>query len=194
MPIEKLRNPRFALLEMAASLLIIAVISTGSCGTSTKKNKDAPGTVAPAIGEKATELPKRDNEATLLVGQSATAQGIRVTILQIVDPFTSANVFSKPADGTRFVAFKLRIENVSDKNHFFNRSNLQLRDAADETTAPAFGASPDKPSLEDAPSSIAVGANIEGWEAFELPVGVGLKDLIYIPDPFTEPDIHFRAP
>ena len=194
MPTEKLRKPGFALLGMAASLLIIAVLSTGSCGTSTK-NKDASATIVPATEEKATELPNnRDNQATLVVGASASAQGTRVTILQIVDPFTSANVFAKPADGTRFVAFKLRIENVSDKNHFFSRSNLRLRDAADEQTAPAFGASPDKPSLEDAPDSIAPGANIEGWEAFELPTGVGFKDLIYIPDPFAGPDIHFRAP
>jgi len=193
MPTEKLRKHRFALLGMAASLLIIAVLSTGSCGTSTK-NEDASGTIVPAIEEKATEPPDNgDNEATLVVGQSATAQGIRVTILQIVDPFTSANPIAKPAGGTRFVAFKVRIENVSDKNHFFNRSNLRLRHAANEQTAPAFGASPDKPSLEDAPDSIAAGANIEGWEAFELPIGMALKDLIYVPDPFAGPDIHFRA-
>jgi hypothetical protein len=193
MPTEESRDPRLALLGMAASLLIIAALSAGSCGTSTK-NKDASGTTVPAIEEKATELPNnRDNEATLVVGESATAQGIRVTILQIVDPFTSADVNAKPAGGTRFVAFKLRIDNGSDKNHFFNRSNLRLRDAADELTAPAFGASPDKPSLEDATPSIAVGADVEGWEVFEVAAEVRLKDLIYIPDPFTEPYIHFRA-
>jgi Domain of unknown function (DUF4352) len=194
MPTEKLREPRFALLGMAASLLIIAVLATASCGTSTK-DKDASGTRIPTVEEKATELPNNgDNEATLAVGESATAQGIRVTILQIVDPFTSANPISVPAGGTRFVAFKIRIENVSDKNHFFNRSNLRLRDAADAETAPAFGASPDKPSMEDAPDTIAPGANIEGWEAFELPIGVAFKDLIYVPDPFAGPDIHFRVP
>jgi len=164
------------------ALLVLGIVIATMAGNS---GRNGGGTSA---GEA-----RRANEATLAAGESATAEGLKVTILEIRDPFESANRFSRPSAGNRFVAFKVQIENVGGGSKSHNAFNFKLLDAENFQHKPESIVFAEQALLGQA-TQLGGGARIEGWIGFEVKQGVGLKELTYDPNPFTTTDIVFRAP
>ena len=164
-------------------VIAVAVSEDGGPGATEGDRSTAP---PPAEAE-------AENEALLAPGQSATAEGLRITLVEIVDPFVSSNSFSRPKAGHRHVAFRVLIENVSNRNQFVSPFDFTLTDAENfqyDPTSVVF----DGPSLYDCPSQLTGGGRCEGWLGFEVREGAGLKDLMFDPNTFTKTDHHFRAP
>ena len=166
-------------------VLVVVIASATGGGGDDKKATSGGTTSAPAAA--------RANEATLAQGESATAEGVKITILQIQDPFVSPNQFSRPDAGNRYVAFKLQIENVGNRNASVNAFSFKLVDAENfqhQAESIVFA----EQGLIGQAQSLGGGAKIEGWLGFQVKEGVGLRELTYDPNPFTETDHHFRAP
>ena len=178
------------LIGLVVVVAIIAVAAGGGSDKATKEPTQAAGGQQQAANAPAAS---RANEATLAEGQSATAEGLKLTLLQIQDPYVSTNQFSRPATGNRFVAFKVQIENVGSREASANAFNFKLLDADNfqrQVTSVVFS----EQSLLDQAQSLGGGAKIEGWVGFEVKEGVALKQLTYDPNPFTQTDHIFRAP
>ena len=168
-------------------LVVLGVIITMAAGGGGDDEQ------ATSVGTTTAPAAARANEAKLTPGESATAEGITITILQIQDPFASPNQFSRPDAGNRYVAFKLQLENVGNRNASVNAFSFKLVDAENfqhQAESIVFA----EQGLIGQGQSLGGGAKIEGWLGFQVKEGVGLKELIYDPNPFTETDHRFRAP
>ncbi|HEY8491661.1 MAG TPA: DUF4352 domain-containing protein [Dehalococcoidia bacterium] len=182
-------------------LLIIVIIAVAASGdgspgaTEGDRSTEAPAAQPAGEGTPAGQAATapRENEAALAPGQSATAEGLRITLVEVVDPYISRNQFSRPAPGYRYVAFRVLFENVSDRNQFVSAFDFTLIDTESfqyDPTSVVF----DGPALYECPSQLTGGGRCEGWVGFQVREGVGLKDLMYDPNTFTRTDHHFRAP
>lgn len=171
-------------------IVIIAAVATGG-GT---KKESAGSSGGGAAGEQTTGAAgAKDNVATLAEGQAATAENVKLTILQIADPFVSANQFSRPSQGNRYVAFKVQLENVGSRSVSANAFNFKLLDAENFQHQFASVVFPEQ-SLVGQGQELGSGAKLEGWIGFEVKDGVGLQQLVYDPNPFTKTDIVFQSP
>jgi hypothetical protein len=163
-------------------VILAAAGGGGGAGESTSTTASPPGTAA-----------VRANEGALEDGGMATAEGLKITIVQIIDPYSSPNQFSRPAAGTRFVAFKVLFENVGNRSASVSAFNFKLIDA-DNFQHNFESIVFDEPSLVGQGQQLGGAAKIEGWIGFEVKEGVGLRELTYDPNPVTTTDHHFRVP
>jgi len=189
---------------VAVVLVLITIMAAASAGggskeeavgSSAKPNQPtAAGTPAAAQeAEKPTQTPepaKPKNEAALTVGAGAEAEGIRIAINQILDPYSSENMFDEPDAGMRFVAFDLTVENVSDSSNYFSAFEFKLRDADDFQYE--VGISPlVSPRLES--QDLRGGTKTRGLVGFQVRATARLVELYFDPNLFTKTDILFKA-
>lgn len=174
---------------IALGVVIAVIASAADGGSKDSDNKEATA----SGGTTSAPAAPRANEARLAEGESTTAEGLTITLLQIRDPFVSPNQFSRPSAGNRHVAFKVQIENVGNRNMSANAFSFKLVDAENfqhQAESIVFA----EQSLLGQAQSLGGGAKIEGWVGFQVKEGVALKELTYDPNPFTETDHRFRAP
>lgn len=115
---------------------------------------------------------------------------LRVTLVQFVDNAPSANQFTKPAAGKKFVAFEFLIENVGTAETA--GLDWKLRDTGDFETGQSFTAGVGGPAL---PSTVLTpGGKVTGWVVFEIGQSTGVKWLRADPNPFLKNDLYFDAP
>ena len=109
------------------------------------------------------------------VGGTGTTSGLQVTLMQVVDPWTSGNAFETPSVGQRFVAVELTITNTTDEMQTFSTLlGLEVRDASGQRwNAGLYGL--DLPQLG---GDIPPGGLMRGWQVFEVGDGGGALQLV----------------
>lgn len=145
-----------------------------------------PEQVTEAPTEQATQAP---NQAIAAPGAVAEFAHVRVYLNAIQDPWTSDNIYIKPAAGKRFVSFDTTIEffNESD-THRANPFNFGLSDSESFAYDPTFSG-PD-PSLNAV--ELRPGEKTRGWITFEVNEGTPLQPLRYRPNILKDSYIEFN--
>jgi len=136
-----------------------------------------------------SEQPDLTRIVSAVPGATAEAEGVRVTLNEIVDPWLS-DTFMEPDAGRRFVAFDVTIQNVDGGTQIAAPFGFKLSDAED--FAYDWSMSGPDPGLHFI--DLGSGQKTRGWVTFEVNGGTPLKLLKYDPDPFTTNDIEFQFP
>lgn len=173
-------------------------VRTDPTATRSELPADTPepeATAAPSEAAAPTEAPEPtevDNEAPLAAGAVAKAKWVRITINEIIDPYSSGNQFDLPAAGNRFVVFDMTVENISDDSHFFSIFDFALKDT--ENFQYEVGFSPIvEPSLSSVTDLQGGGSKVQGRLGFEVREGAALFEMKFDPELFSEEDIVFRV-
>jgi len=157
-----------------------------------KPRAEAPGGT-PTVAEAGKERPARIVQAA--PGAVAEAEGIRVTLNEIRDPFEPAEIFAQPYEGNRFVVFDVTIERTGSGGRFVWCGDFKLIDADGFVYEESFDAvfalgTENLPTLDG--TNIGKGEKVRGWCGFEVRADAKLSVLKYDPNPFTTNDIEFR--
>jgi hypothetical protein len=128
-------------------------------------------------------------------GAVAEAEGVRVTLNEIRDPFQSRNQFAQAPQGRRFVAFDVTIERTRGGSHYAYCGNFKLQSqdgfVADyDLSAMVAVGTENLPTLSG--SNIGSGEKVRGWCAFAVGADARLAVLKYDPSLVTTNDIEFR--
>lgn len=167
--LKKKRRWPWVVLALLVLLVIAAALSGGAEDETSQRTSNEA--TAPAADAAAT--PAADGQGPLGVGSTDNTSGFDVTLLQVVDTWTSTNQFESPAAGNRFVAVELDMVNTTDAiRPFSTLLGFEVIDSLGQRWNPAF-AGFDLPQLD---GDVAPGANIRGWQVFEVPVdSTGLR-------------------
>lgn len=113
----------------------------------------------------------------------------KVTILGIKDPAASDNEFEQPADGKKYIAIDVEIENVG--KHEINAVSWKLRDSKDQEHDEAFvsGVGQDLEPVYN----LTPGGKTQGWVVFEVDSDATVKWLRADPSLFSAGDLYFDA-
>jgi len=166
-----------------AALLIPLLVAalTLSCEEEEEGEVAAPPSDSPAAQ-------KLERIVQAAPGAVAEAEGVRITLNEVADPWVSDSMFARPASGRRFVAFDVTIEQVGG-SHLASQFKFQLTDAEGFAYDPELfsGPEPDLRSID-----LGKGQKTRGWVTFEVSEGTPLKLLKYDPELFTTKDIEFQ--
>ncbi len=141
--------------------------------------------IAPALG---ASCARGDGERIVeaVPGAAAEASGVRVTLNDILDPWTPG---VPPPDGKRFVAFEVNIEYTrSGGTHTVVGPNFKLKDA--DGFAYEINILRPEPPLR--PTRLGSGEKTGGWIAFTVNEVASLRVLRYDPARLSTRDIEFR--
>jgi len=146
------------------------------------------------VGQQEQEREREDGQKVERIvkavpGAVAEAEGTRIALNEILDPWVPQESFLRPETGRRFVAFDVTIENVGGGSPFVSCFDFRLSDTEDFAYEAELLASPE-PDLRGV--ELAKGQKTRGWCAFEVNEGTPLKLLKYDPNPFTTNDIEFH--
>jgi hypothetical protein len=163
------------------AVIVLFVIGAAINGTAEEEPGEQPDASnsqpAAAAADSSAEAPAADSSGPLTVGSTDNTSGFDVTLLQVVDPWTSTNQFESPDAGNRFLAVELNMVNTTDEiRPFSTLLGLEIIDSLGQRWNPAF-AGFDLPQLG---GDVAPGENIRGWQVFEVPAdatGLRLKVL-----------------
>ncbi|HEX6029977.1 MAG TPA: DUF4352 domain-containing protein [Tepidiformaceae bacterium] len=166
----------------AIGLFVIVVIAllAAAVGGSADKVKDSGGDVHVALAQGAVgEIAPESN------GSKKT----RVTILQIADGAQSNNQFSQPADGKKYWAVEVEVENVGTRE--VTSLDWKLRDSADTESDETFvsGVGESLPPFYN----LTPGGKQRGWVVFEIAADASPKWLRADPNIFLAHDLYFDA-
>lgn len=163
-------------------LVIALLISAGSGGD----DDDTPA--APE---------ERDVRVALAVNSSGTIapdgndqDKSQVTILQIVDGAQSTNQFTQPADGKKYYAIEVVVENVGTSE--VSSLDWKMRDSNDNELSRAFVSGVGE-ELEVFYSDLTPGGKKQGWVVFEVDTTATAKWIRADPNPFLKNDLYFDA-
>jgi hypothetical protein len=180
---------------IAAMVCVLAVVTVAGCGGEEQTVKTVAETEAETVTVTVTETeaaeatpppappppatpPASTEDALASVGDAIVLRGndenlvVRVKVLSVRDPAPSANEFFGPAQGKRWVAFRVRLVNVGDLVYDDSPSNgVRVVDTADqEYTTTIGGVEPQLGSTTIRPGDARV-----GWLTFEVPKGTKLR-------------------
>ncbi len=149
-------------------------------------------TVEPTPDPTPTEEPETERIVPAVPGAVAEAEGVQITLNEIIDPWisTAEFAFDEPGPGNRFIAMDITIQYTKDSGtHFACDINFRLTDAE----ACAYDAAiliDLEPSLKCI--DLGGGQKTRGWMGFEIGEGAILDLLKYDPDILTTNDIEFQ--
>ncbi len=149
-------------------------------------------TVEPTPEPTPTEEPETERIVPAVPGAVAEAEGVQITLNEIIDPWisTAEFAFDEPGPGNRFVAMDITIQYTKDSGtHFACDINFRLTDAE----AFAYDAAiliDLEPSLKCI--DLGGGQKTRGWMGFEIGGGAIMDLLKYDPDFLTTNDIEFQ--
>jgi hypothetical protein len=147
----------------------------------------APGiTNQPAASSSATTTPAPSAAhlgSTIKLGGNTSGEGLSVQLIKIVDPATSASVYSSPTAGTHFVAIQFRITNSGTIAYSDSPTNgASVLDAKGQSFTSAFGNDTTAgPSFASAVRMLP-GASELGFITFEVPNGDVVTKAQYTTD------------
>lgn len=117
--------------KIAAVLVTALVLGASGCDTEVTTTPDAPGGSAP-------QQEQGQEQRTARIGDTITLEGsdeelkVAVTVLKVMNT-KSTDSFISPEDGNRFVAVRLRLENVGSQVYDDSPVNgAKLIDAGDQ--------------------------------------------------------------
>lgn len=113
----------------------------------------------------------------------------KVTILQIVDGAESTNEFSRPAEGKKYFALEVLVENVGTQE--VGSLDWKMRDSNDIELSRTFVSS----IGEDIGyyGDLTPGGKAQGWVIFEMDASATPKWIRADPNPFIANDLYFDA-
>lgn len=171
-------------------IIIVTVVAAVGGGGGEKPAAEVEGQPSPTGGAQPAAAPSKPQRVVQAVaGAVAEAENIRVTLLELTDPWTG----SAPEHGTRYVAVRVAVENLGDHEHGLSSTNFHLDTSSSsfEAMVTFFKAKPDL--FELAPFlHLSPGGKLEGWVNFVVAEGAELKRLSYDPNPITTDDIEFH--
>jgi hypothetical protein len=109
-------------------------------------------------------------------GQSATHEGLTVTVLAVERPWHEPNSFSKPAAGMEYLTVEVRLDNATGQQIEHNPAEFKV--------ATADGARWDRRIRRDPPlqsGHVLPGTPMRGWLTFEVPIGNPVIQLLWAP-------------
>jgi hypothetical protein len=120
--------------------------------------------------------PQLRDTASLQPGSQIKVGGLVITLNQIIDPFTSANQFSRPAAGERFVVIDVTLTNDADRPYSFNTLfDWKLQDDQSFTHDADIGVLTD-PFLGTGTLQVK-GDTSRGFVGFSIPTGVAIRNI-----------------
>lgn len=164
-------------------LIVIIVVAAPAGGG----GGDCGETAAGGGGGDGAETAIRERIVAAVPGAVAEAEGVRITLNEIADPFVSIGFFAtEPHQGRRFVAFDVTIEWTKDiGSHYTSLFSFTLSGADDFAYERDFLAqlAVGKRSLQGI--YLCSGQETRGWIAFQVAAHTPLRLLKYDPDWFT---------
>ena len=160
---------------------------------------ESPTAEAPAeevqetpVEQETPEAPAIERIVSGVPGAVAEAEGVRITLNDIVDPWVSPSQFplDEPSPGKRFVAFDVTLHWVKESGtHFacWTEFTLTDTDAFLFEWELLFDLEPQLDCVD-----LGGGQKTRGWIGFEVNEGTPLDLLKYDPDFFTTNDIEFQ--
>ncbi|MYW06134.1 DUF4352 domain-containing protein [Streptomyces sp. SID3343] len=134
-----------------------------------------PASTKPAPTKPAPPAPAKVGDTIALQDRDGSA--VEVTVVQVVDPATSANQFGKPKEGNRWIAIQWRVTNKGSKvvdrtpnfgSNVIDEQGQQFGTTYGETTAgPAFASS----------VQIPAGSSRLGFVTYEVPEASKIVDI-----------------
>lgn len=149
--------------------IIVSVLALAGCGRSATSTGALKVTTNPS-GPLGSALPVSDSSGT----------NLDVTVEQVIDPASGANIYSKPAAGKHFVGVKLSVHNAAIKNYQNNANNettivtssgQQLK--ADYNPIAGCG------NFDNGQITLNGGASKEGCVTFQVPNGATVVTVRY---------------
>jgi len=180
---------------LALVVLVIVLVAIAASGGSKNDNSGGSGSNAAATpGQVGTN--KGDVHVSLTEGSSGIIapegndnKRSKVTIMAIKDPATSSNQFEKPAQGKKFWAVQVEVENVGTAET--TGLDWKLRDSKNQELTQSFVSGVGE-SLR--PGSLTPGGKTSGWLVFQIDADASPKWLRADPNPFLKNDLYFDAP
>ncbi|WP_327413221.1 DUF4352 domain-containing protein [Streptomyces sp. NBC_01233] len=162
----------------AAAFAAVTALALTGCGPGEITTKpdaapigSAPATSAPASAAPST--PPASQAAT--IGDTVTLKGnndgeqLAVTIKQWADPAKSADQYTKPEDGKRWVAAQFELVNTGTAVYSDSPSNgTQVADDQGQQFQTTFGEVTAGPAMTSS-AKVAPGAKVLGWIVYEVP-------------------------
>lgn len=183
--------------RMLFLVFVLSALAALSCAPETGQQASGGGGQTPAPAQsQPTPTPQGPQRiVTAAPGAVAEAEGVRVTLHEIRDPFVSNNPFAQAPQGKRFVAFDVTVERTRSPGHYASCGSFKLVDQGgfvSDFSGGALGAvmADNLPVLSGA--QIGEGEKVRGWCGFEMGAGARLAVLKYDPNPVTTSDIEFR--
>ena len=125
-----------------------------------------------------------------IAAEGNSNQRSRVTILEIADNARSDNQFERPAQGKKYWAVRVRVENAGTEE--VGSLDWLLRDSTNAESTQVF-VSGVGPGL-DPFYTLTPGGRQEGWLVFEIAADAQPVWLRADPNPFLANDLYFDAP
>lgn len=160
-----------------ATFTALALTGCGPAEIATKPDaaaiSSAPATSSPSSAGGAPSTPPASQAAT--IGDTVTLKGnadgeqLAVTIKKWVDPAKSANQYSKPEEGKRWVAAQFELVNTGTAVYSDSPSNgTQVADDQGQQFQTTFGEVTAGPAMTSS-AKVAPGAKVLGWIVYEVP-------------------------
>jgi hypothetical protein len=129
----------------------------------------------------AQELPTGNEVAYAELDGSVS---LAFTVLEIVDPYAFTGTTGGPAEGNRFVAVRLTVENTGTGEVRFNPNDVKLHDSRDVllTARRVTRSQEERANQPDlALGAITAGESVEGFIFYELPQDAEIRRILIQP-------------
>ncbi|WP_405747797.1 DUF4352 domain-containing protein [Streptomyces canus] len=164
-----------------ASVAAIAVLGLGACSSGTTVTDKPDTKTATATAGKTTPPAAKPSPAAPKqagVGDTITLKGsedgsrLDVTVVKVADPAKSADEYTSPEDGKRWIGVQFRLVNSGSKAYGDSPGNgAQIYDADGQQFGTVFADITAGPSMSS-DVKLKPSAKALGWIVFEVPKGV----------------------
>lgn len=178
------------LIGLVVLILIIVAATSGGGGsdTDTKASTDStPGQTGTNTGD--VHVPLTEGSSGVIAPERNDNKKSKVIILAIRDNATSTNQFSRPAEGKKYWAVQVEVENVGTAE--VTGLDWKLRDSKNQEVSQSFVAGIGE-SLQS--GTLTPGGKTTGWLIFQIDTDASPKWLRADPNPFLKNDLYFDAP
>lgn len=158
----------------AAAVAVVGALALTACGADSTV-VDKPKENAAAEADSGKDTKKKDAPEVAKVGDTLTLKGMEdgsrldVTVVKVADPAESADEFTEPGSGKRFVGVQFKLVNTGKKVYDDSPSNgAQVADSEGQQFDSAFADITAGPSMSSA-LKLKPGAKGLGWIVFEVP-------------------------
>jgi hypothetical protein len=142
---------------------------------------------SPTDGATTSPVPTVGSSAPLAPRAVAEADGIRVTLLQLVDPWQTPPGEERPGDGMRYVEIAVTVENYSGRSLHLGYDDFTFESDAESAVGIDIGGA--TPYLES--QTLAADATVQGFVVAELPDDAQLTVIRFDADVSTPDEIVF---
>ncbi|MFF3622345.1 DUF4352 domain-containing protein [Streptomyces sp. NPDC002467] len=158
-----------------ATLATLTALALTGCGPAEITSKPDTKTSAPAADASSAAPASSAPSKAATVGDTVTLKGnndgeqLAVTLKKWVDPAESANEFSKPQDGKRYVSAQFELVNTGSVVYSDSPGNgAQVADSDGQQFHSTFAETKAGPEMTSS-AKAAPGAKVLGWITFEVP-------------------------